>query len=164
SKVIHLVRHPASILQSDYYRLVKGSGFKFLRRVFFPKKIFWPFLLLSCISWITGNILVELVRYFGRDRVLRVRYEDLISSPKHEIERIEKFIDINLDSIKSKIINNIPFSIGHNIGGNHMRMSGSFIFDPSKSKRNGLPRKYRLMANIVCGPLLWVYGYRTLTE
>ena len=160
TKIIHLIRHPVSILQSDYYRLKNGTGFKFLRRRFYPTKFYAPYLLISCIGWIFGNILSDIVRQFGKKRFLRVKYEDLITNPIREIDRIEHFAGISLDTVKHKIINGEKFYIGHNIGGNHMRMTGSFVFDPKKSKRTGLPKRYRILTNIVCLPLLFVYGYK----
>ena len=135
SRIIHLVRHPANILQSDYYRLKKGSGFKFLRKRFTPRRWYGPFLFLNTLSWLVGNLLAELSHQFGKKRFLRVRYEDLITSPIEELDRIEKFIGIPLDEIKRKVMEKEPFDIGHNVGGNHMRMAGSFVFDPQKASR-----------------------------
>lgn len=51
------------------------------------------------------------------------------------------------------------FYVGHNIGGNHMRMKGSFVFDSSRGKRNILPKYYKIMVYIVCWPMLLFYGY-----
>jgi hypothetical protein len=33
-KIIHLVRHPERVLASDFWRIKRGDGFKFLRRVY----------------------------------------------------------------------------------------------------------------------------------
>ena len=159
ARVIHLLRHPAKILESDFHRLKNGTGFKFLRHRFKPKRFFGPFLLMSCVGWMVGNLLVEVVKQFKKDRVLRVRYEDIISSPAHELERIESFAQVDLSRAKKKIVQGESFAVGHNVGGNHMRMAGSFVFDPTKSTRSGLPERYRLMAKIVCWPLIVFYGY-----
>lgn len=159
SRVIHLVRHPYNILQSNYYRLKKGNGIKFLRIRFKPKRWYGPFLFVSVLSWLIGNFLLEMVNWFCGKPFLRVRYEDLIKAPIEELNRIEKFIGVSLDGVKKKIIKKGIFDIGHNIGGNQMRMSGSFVFDPHKAMRDGLPKPYRLMVNLVCWPLLAVYKY-----
>jgi hypothetical protein len=160
SRIIHLLRHPAKILESDFHRLKNGTGFKFLRHRFYPKRFFGPFLLMSCLGWIVGNLLVEVVKWFKKDSVLRIRYEDIISSPAHELDRIQKFAEVDLTRVKKKIIQREPFDVGHNVGGNHMRMAGNFIFDPKRSTRSGLPKRYRRMAIIVCWPLLQLYGYK----
>ncbi|MFW6273220.1 MAG: sulfotransferase family protein, partial [bacterium] len=160
SKVIHLIRHPVSILQSDYYRLKNGKGFKFLRKRYYPKRFIAPFIILNCINWIIGNILCEIVRLYGKNQVLRVKYENLIEEPIKEIERIEKMTGLQLTTIKVRILNKEYFEIGHNIGGNQMRMAGTFLFDPKKSKRKGLPKKYIFIVYLICWPLLILYNYR----
>jgi len=53
-------------------------------------------------------------------------------------------------------------SIGHNIGGNRMRTSGSFVFDPKAGKRRTLPWGYKLMTRLICYPFLLVYGYKLI--
>jgi hypothetical protein len=164
SRVIHLVRHPEKVLQSNFYRLEKGSGFKFLRMRFTPSRWFGPFLFASAAAWMVGNIMAEVVRLFGRDRFLRVRYEDLIASPVEQLDRIEKFAGVSLEEVKRRVREKQPFDVGHNIGGNYMRMAGSFVVDPRKASRKGLPKRYSLMVHALCWPLLWKYGYYRKTN
>jgi len=159
SRVIHLIRHPVNVLQSDYRRLNKGSGLNYLRKRLQPRRWYGPYLLLSASSWLAGNLLVEAIRMIHPDKYLRIHYEDLIRQPIEEVEKIEKFIDVSLDEIKRKIKEQEPFKISHNIGGNHMRMKGSFVLDPKKAHRSGLPKRYAILANIICWPLLLLYGY-----
>jgi hypothetical protein len=33
------------------------------------------------------------------------------------------------------------------------------VLDPKKASRQGLPKRYSLMVNVLCWPLLWKYGY-----
>lgn len=160
ARVIHLMRHPVSILQSDYYRLKGGTGFKFLRRRFHPRRFFGPFLFVSVLTWITGNLLADLARSFGRDRFLRVRYEKIIADPISQIDRIEAFLGCSLDEVRRRLSENEAFDVGHNIGGNHMRLAGEFVFDPGKSRRKGLPIRYAIMAWLMTWPLLLAYGYK----
>jgi hypothetical protein len=160
ARIIYLVRNPVNILASDYHRLTNGIGFKFLRYKFSTKGIYWPFLLISCIGWMVGNMLSEIIRMFGRDRFLLVKYENIIREPIAEFERIERFIGVSLEQIMQRLKNNGSFNVGHNIGGNRMRMEGNFRFDPGKSSRNVLPQRYRIMAQIICFPLMIYYGYR----
>lgn len=103
--------------------------------------------------------MAEVVRLFGRDRFLRIRYEDLIASPLEQLECIEKFAGVSLEEVKRRARGPQPFDVSHNIGGNHMRMAGSFVLDPKKASRQGLPKRYSLMAHALCWPLLWKYGY-----
>ena len=159
SKVVHLVRNPANILESQYFRLKSGTGFRFLRRTFHPKKMYFPFLLIGCVGWIVGNALSEIVRMYGRDRFLVVKYEDILSQPVAELDRIEQFVGIPLGEVKAKVQNNQPFQIGHNVGGNHMRMAGEFVLDTKKGSRGNLPKRYHILVKVLCFPLLKRYGY-----
>lgn len=159
TRIIHLVKHPETVLQSYYYRLKKGRQFKLLRRRFTPGKFLAPFLFMGAVNWTIGNILVEIVRLFGKKRFLRIRYEDLLESPIEEVEKIERFIGVSLSDLNQEIAEQQVLKIGHNIGGNHMRMAKEFVLDPDRARREELPRLYKLMANFCCFPLLLVYGY-----
>jgi len=159
ARIIHLMRHPVSILQSDYYRLKNGTGFKFLRMRFKPKRFFGPFLLVSILTWIIGNVLSDITRGVARSRFIRVRYESIIAEPVAEIIRIEQFLGTSLEPVKARLRTGDSFEVGHNIGGNHMRMAGVFRFDPKKSARTGLPFRFALMAWLMTWPLLIAYGY-----
>lgn len=159
TRVIHLVRHPVSVVTSNYHRLSVGKGFKFLRRRYYPEDTFWPALLASCVGWIAGNVLSDIVRMFARGRFLRVKYENLVSEPDRQLDRIEKFLDVPLDEIREKIRRKEPFDIGHNIGGNHLRMAKQFTFGNQPGARKPLPVRYRVLVNTVCFPFLWLYGY-----
>ncbi|MFW5996465.1 MAG: sulfotransferase [Lentisphaeria bacterium] len=159
TKVIHLVKHPESILQSYYSRLNERRKFKFLRMRFTPRRYLAPFLLLATVSWMAGNIMTEIIRCFSRKRFLRVRYEDLVKSPVDELERLESFIGVSLEEVKSKVSGQQAFSVGHNIGGNQMRMAKEFKLDSAKANRVGLPKRYTWMVKLICAPLLWFYGY-----
>ncbi len=160
SKVIHLMRHPAAILQSDYYRLQGGAGFRLLRRSFSPRRFFGVILCMRVVAWIVGNLLADLTRQFARDRFLRVRYEDFIMDPDVTLARIETFLGTSLAEIRNRISRRDEFIVGHNIGGNQMRHAGRFVFDPRKSSRSGLPVRYIVMTWLMTWPLLIAYGYR----
>src|SRR5690606_1155823 len=98
-----------------------GSGFRFLRRQFKPKKIFWPALSLAAIGWLVGNLLGEFVRLNDRKRTFRLRYEDIVTDPVGTFEQLETFLEVDLTEIKQKLAAKEKFYIGHNIGGNRMR-------------------------------------------
>ncbi len=159
AKIIHLVKNPVQILESDYKRLKEGSGFKFLRRRFQPQKIFAPFLAINAFAWLLGNMLAEKARKKEPDRFLQIRYEDLAENPEREFKRLEEFLGHELRTISSSISKGEPFAIGHNIGGNHMRLKKEFVFDPSRGMRSNLPNRYRRLAQFICRPLLKKYGY-----
>jgi hypothetical protein len=160
SKVIHLVRHPDRVLASNYARLVNGSGFKFMRRRYAGDRFHGVFLLLSCCGWVVGNSLASLVSSVVRGSVLKLRYEDLVRDPAQQISRLEDFLGVPLEVVRSRIERSEEFEVGHNIGGNNMRMAGVFRFDSGKSSNRPLPLRYRILSRIVCWPIMVLYGYR----
>lgn len=159
SKIIYLVRNPEGVLSSYYYRIRKGRPFKFLRRHYYPNHLTFLALLITAISWTAGNILAEIVAVHAPQRVIRVRYEDLCENPERELLRLEKFIGCNLRPTIEAVKKNWPIDIGHNIGGNEMRMSRTFIFDPKARQRRFLPMTYKIMARINTWPLMLRHGY-----
>lgn len=159
AKIIHLVKNPVTVLESTYYRLSTGTGFRFLRRQFKPKKIFWPALSVAAFGWLVGNMLAEIVRLHDKGRVIRIRYEDIVAEPTSTFSLLEDFLEVDLTGVKQKLNNNEAFEVGHNVGGNHMRLAKSFVFDPTKKSRGGLPPKYEKLVKIVCYPLMRRYGY-----
>jgi len=160
SRAIHLIRHPCNVVESAFRRLEKGEKFKFLRVCFTPGRYGTAPLLCVCtIGWLAGNLLAEIAHLFAKDSFIRVRYEDLLVAPDKELQRIGRFAGVPLDAVCSQIVERKPFAVGHNIGGNQMRMRGSFLLDPGRAQRCALPRLYRIMVHFVCWPLLLAYGY-----
>ena len=159
AKVIHVVRHPVGVLNSHLNRLVAGSGFKMLRRRFYPRKWFFPFVLLGAAGWIVGNMLAEVIRAFSKHKVLRIRYEDLVDFPLDELGRMESFLRMPLGDLKEKIIHEEKLHFGHNIGGNGMRMGKGFTVERGKPSVSGLPIRYSIIIHSLCWPLIWKYGY-----
>ena len=53
-----------------------------------------------------------------------------------------------------------PLAVGHNVGGNHLRHAGEVRFDPGGGQRKlSLPAWLTAVVTVVCGPLMWRYGY-----
>lgn len=159
TKIIHLVKDPVSILESTFYRLEKGSGVRFLRCNLKPKTLYAPVIFIRALGWLVGNALAELVALYNRDGVLRIQYEDIIEDPVAVMTKLEQFLGVSLAEINNKLQSNESFDVGHNIGGNGMRMAKKFNFDPSRSSRRGMPARYRIMTKMICFPLMIRYGY-----
>lgn len=164
AKIIHLVRNPEGILSSDLFRMRSGNGYKFLRRKFSGQRLAFFFMMLSCMNWVAGNFIAEIIRQLAPERVLRLRYEDLCAFPRSALERIQSFIGYDLSSVIEAVESGQRMSIGHNIGGNMMRKSGSFVFDPKAGKRRPLPKSYKLMARLITWTFLLIYGYKLIGQ
>lgn len=158
-KVVHLIRNPERIAASDLHRIQDGTGFKFLRRVFYNQRLAPLLLALTSINWLIGNLLAELIRLLFPHQVLRIRYEDICRDPEQQLESIARFIGRDLTSVTQAVEKSQPLPIGHNIGGNRMRLAGNFVFDPRAGRKRPLPPHYTLMVRLITLPLLLFYGY-----
>lgn len=117
------------------------------------------FLLALCSTgWVVGNLLAEFIRLRRPGHVLRIRNEDLCINPKRELERVSRFIKGNLEYPIHVIEEGQPMEIGHTIGGNGMRMAGTFVFNP-RADRSRLPWHYKLAIRTICWPIMLLYGY-----
>lgn len=157
-KVIHLIRNPLRILASNLLRIKEGR-FKVLRHTFDGKSTAMPFILISALGWLVGNILGELVSLTNRRKVLKVRYEDLSEYPAEELKRIGAFLDCDLTDVVNKVEKSEEMEIEHMIAGNRMRRNGSFVFKPGKKSRKRIPWYYSVLGVLVTWPLMLRYGY-----
>ena len=158
TRIIHLIRNPLSIFASNIVRIREGH-FKFLRYTFDAQKNVFPFIVLSAVSWLVGNLLGEIVRMSGKADVLKVRYEDLCEDPVSELKRIESFTGEDLSGVIQKVEGREQMSIDHMIAGNRMRIKGEFVFKPEKKSERTLPAFYRFIGTVITWPLMLKYGY-----
>jgi len=160
AKVVHLIRNPEGTLASDMHRIKSGTGITILRKNIRSDKLEPLLMTFRAFAWLIGNGLAEFVSLAFPNRVLRIRYEDLSTDTKNTLERIAGFMDLDLDEVIESVISKEELSIGHNIGGNHMRLKGKFVFNPRAGSKRPLGQKYKLMATVICWPLMLAYGYK----
>jgi hypothetical protein len=95
------------------------------------------------------------------DRVVRVRFEDLCTQPDVELDRIGRTFGLDLTELRSKAEGREPLVIGCPLSGNRLRHGGTVKFDPGGGcPRPPLPRWLEVVTIVLCGPLMWRYGYR----
>ena len=157
SKVIFLVKNGEQILASYWWRLNNGEEFKFLRKRYKPRYLYFPYMLVATLGWVIGNLIAELVMW-RNESIMRVRYEDLVDDSCKTIDQISKFIDIPLDDIKLKINNDVSFPLVHIPAGNRIRMAGDVKLKKEASNRE-LPRRYKFMFKVLAWPLCVKYKY-----
>lgn len=160
ARVIRLVRSPFSAVASHYWRLKNHGRFHFLRHEYNKPKLAPLFLVLAAGSWFVGNLLAEIAVRAAPDRVIRIRYEDLRDNPNGELERLGRTLGIDVVQSISKLEQGSALSVGHNIGGNAIRLEQQLRFDPNReAQRLKLPRWVELVTVLLCWPLMLIYGY-----
>lgn len=162
--VIHLIRRPDRILSSTYFRAVNGETVKILRKRFQPKNklVFFMYIIIMSISWTVGNFLAEIVKLVSKNKVLTVRYEDLVENPVAQLMRIQNHIGVDLSDVIFKIQTDQDLEIGHNLGGNRFRFDKKFKVQPKKSVQRKLPAVFSITTKIINLPFMLYYSYNPL--
>lgn len=95
-----------------------------------------------------------------RGRAIKVRYEDLIRQPQHELARIGDFLGVDMASVIDRVSASDPIAVGHLVSGNRIRSQGALTLRPSEEWRSayGMPR--RLLSYLLCLPLQLLNRYR----
>ena len=160
ARIIHLVRDPRRAVASHYWRFRKGNGyFHFLRRKYHAPKMLVPFMIMAATAWFVGNFLCQIDRWVGGDRVMRIRYEDLSSRPTAILTEIGRWLDLSMDDVIARIERREPLEVGHNIGGNHIRLEKTVIFEAKEDGTYDMPAWLSILTVSICWPLMLAYGY-----
>jgi len=152
-RIVHLVRDGRGVSWSS----MKGAGS--------PERKRWPLPKAfragkTALSWAVTNRLCLMTAARLKERsVLTVRYEDLVSQPAVEIERIGEFVDIDVSSLLRKIENHEDLEAGHNVGGNRLRFNRKIRIQPDWEWARSMPRSTRLVINALAWPMLKHFGY-----
>jgi hypothetical protein len=162
ARMIFLVRDPRSAIASHYWRFQSESRFHFLRKNHFLPRWMGPIVLtLAAASWTVGNLLSEIAVRVAPERVLILRYEDLRDRPREALADIARAFRIDLGDVRALLDRGSVVEIGHNIGGNQVRLEQEVRFDPNKERtRPRLPRWLELVTVALCWPLMRRYGYQ----
>ncbi len=157
-RIIHMIRRPEGQISSLYYRLNKGLPLKFLRKEYYPKNKFFP-ITFQAIAWSIGNLLAEFLKLFASKRTIRIKFENLLNDPYHELDRLGKFLNINFEEIKNRIKRNEDFYVNHSMGGNEFRHDRVFKFQKDAKTRRSMPLGFKIWIKILCWPLIIIYRY-----
>lgn len=159
ARIVHLVRHPLGVVASHHRRVAAGDRFLFLRRRFYGRH--WRVLsvVVAAASWTVGNLLCEIVGLFAADRMVRIRYEDLLRDPEGELRRIGRVCGIDPGPAIARLRAGEPFQVGHHIGGNRMRHERRIVLDPARDRIHDAPGWARPVVWLLCWPMMWRYGY-----
>lgn len=156
-KAIHLVRDPRAVMFSvnrGFNDQLEGGGSKHVLGGYF--RGLW--------GWTVSSLAVGAMRRkIGDDKVLLLRYEDLVDHPFDEIARIGAFLGISTDNLCQSIRNEDPIDPGHGVSGNRMRRKGSLKFNKDSEWEGALPG-YARLAVLLVWPIARRYGYKWRTE
>lgn len=115
----------------------------------------------SALVWARANLLVgQLRRSLPPERSIRLRYEDFISQPAIELQRIGNLAGVNLETLAEGIVDGLPMKTGHTIAGNRLRMAGAVRLRPDVEWVEKLTWREQALCWSLAGWLMKAYGYR----
>ena len=149
-RYIHMVRDGRGLLWSKR-RTLDGQGLGLAPRERTTGDL--------AVWWVLSNVLSTLLFGFRRGRYLRVRYEDLMSDPAATLERIGRFIGVDLADVVAAIRNQQPLPVGHVVGGNRLRFNRALVLKPDTEWQKNLPPEDERTFWGIAGWLARRYGY-----
>jgi hypothetical protein len=112
--------------------------------------------------WVTVNALIAGIERFDVP-TLRVRYEDLVADPRHELARVLAFEGLAEGPETLDFIVDHSFSVPqtHVIAAGRIRLrSGVMPLSLDEDWRRRMPRRAKALVDTMTLPTRWRYGYR----
>ena len=143
-RVIYMTRDPRGVVSS------------FAKNVQTPKGT-----LSACLYYNAINFLSLLAsRFFLKNRILKIRYEDLSDNYKKILDQISEFCEIDCKEIIDRLDKNVSFEVGHIIGGNRLKSSGKIRFQADDGWRNKISRLKRYFVYVFTLPFCLINNYK----
>lgn len=115
---------------------------------------------LEAYRWTSWNMLIEAIGKICASGYVRVKYEDLISSPQSELDRIGRCLGIDMPELLED--REVRLNGNHTVWGNPSRMEeGPVALRLDDEWRTELAPWDRLTVEALSWPLLLRYGYLT---
>ena len=158
-RAIHLVRDVRGVISSRRKAFKKNvlAGIEWDHE---PHPV-WHSAWWSSLRWSAINLEAEMVcRWLGPGRAIRLRYEDFLSDPEGSLRRVGSLAGLDLSGLARAVASGEAMRVGHDVGGNRLRMSGSVRLRPEAGSWEGsLSPAERRLALRIAGPLMRRYGY-----
>ena len=154
-RTVHLVRDSRGVAHSLMKKVRRPEVVG--REAFMHRVSAWR----SSIEWVAFNGLFHLLKLTGT-HVLRVRYEDLVTTPRPTLTRIGRLHagsgDLDLAFLENR---HISLGVDHTVAGNPMRFRhGSLDLRLDRDWQGSMNARHRRITTMLTAPLLALYGYR----
>ncbi len=152
-RFVHVVRDGPSVVSSmiSHYKPHKhDSG---------PSP--WPRLAATAFStahWVYMNLASSCLGAFNRRRYLRVRFEDLLDDPDGTLEKLGRFLDLDVREVRGRVRSGEPMPAGHLLCGNRTKGSALRLVRAPAPSEAGLPLGSSLVFLWLAGWLQWAYA------
>jgi hypothetical protein len=144
TKVIFLVRDPRgtmwSMMKTDVEQQTKPP-------------------ITSMVHYWIKTLLCLLVSFRHRDRVLRIRYEDVVGDTDTTLSQIADFIGVTSAPYQEQVASGKPFQVGPLIDGNRVRQESTINVRQDDGWRLNLTSSLRTFALLMTLPFSLMFGY-----
>jgi len=110
--------------------------------------------------WLVFHLATLVFCARGRDSYLRIRYEDLLRSPRETLGSIQRFLGIDLSAVVAQVEAHTPVPMVHVCAANRARLSGSLTLRPELASPAKLTRAQSALFWAMAGWLAFAFGYR----
>ncbi len=115
----------------------------------------------TIVYYLLINLVAEFIsRFIFRKKVIKIRYEDLINNPNSLFDRLESFLNLNLQDIKGKIERKQAFEVGHIVGGNRLKKNKEIYFRKDVSWKKNFSWIERIIYYILAAPIMILNRYK----
>jgi hypothetical protein len=112
-------------------------------------------------AWVQSNMVASVLGpLVGRERYVRLRYEDFIADPAATLRRIGDVAGFDASALAERAEQGREFVVGHLTRGNRVRFENSIRITRQTLRRARLTSRQRLIFAIEGGWLQYFYGYR----
>lgn len=120
----------------------------------------------SVLGWCGMNLATEWLawRELAPEKLLRLRYEDLIHAPEPALMRLGELAGVDLSDVARSVAAGEAVAAGHQVAGNRLRLSGPLRLREDTSWRQGLSRDEQRRIGRLGGWLMRRYGYDSRIE
>ena len=151
--VLHLVRDPRAVAHSWARNRRPGEVRRDPGSVEFARALFFSF------EWTTRNLALELIQP-AAGRRMKMRYEDLTSSPATCVAKICDFLGERCDVRPVSQQGSVVLGENHMASGNRTRyVRGEVVIRPDDEWRRSMSARTSLIGTVSALPLLRRYGY-----
>jgi len=150
-KALHLVRDPRAVMSS----LRRGTNRGLEAGSDLPLA---GGMVRGLMSWTFSNLAVESLRRDPAVAMHCLRYEDLTADPATTLDRVGRFVGLDLTPIVERIAAGESFDPGHGIAGNRMRRGGAIRLRRDGEWTAQLPF-YARASSVMVWPLMRAYRY-----
>ncbi|AOE50160.1 sulfotransferase [Kangiella sediminilitoris] len=95
-----------------------------------------------------------------RNKYIKLKYEDLITKPDNTLMELAEKLDVSLDEVRQKLINDEGLSTGHMVGGNRLVKNKVVHFKSNESWWEKMPRWKQWLIWLLTMPLNIINGYK----